>query len=362
MTLFVDGWMEGLWRVEDGKPDRRLDAPQAHKAEQSELDEELDRVDRPASCALTPRNISDGSAPAGGAAASRAATAATPAVDVRSTSAPSRTDGTGGGEGGDLVVGQPALGADHDDDPTGGRHGDARRAARRLLVQDDGQVGRARPARRRRRCEASSATSGNHARRACLAASRAVERQRARDFAARSPFQTATLRAAAHGTIRGDADLGQHLDGELAAVALGQRLDHHERGSGAGSRRRPRHRHLEDPLAGRRDLTGDRRAAPVGEHDRLPHPQPAYGDGVVGLVTLRSPRADARPPSSDGTRWTGSDIGRSVLVERVAEPAEDRLAAGRTWPAAAPRRGSRRARAAAPPGARRAGSGSPRRW
>ncbi len=44
--------------------------------------------------------------------------------------------------------------------------------------------------------------SGATARRACLAASRAVERQRASDFSARSPFQTATERDAAHGTIR----------------------------------------------------------------------------------------------------------------------------------------------------------------
>ncbi len=50
--------------------------------------------------------------------------------------------------------------------------------------------------------DASGVTSGNHARRACLAASRAVARHLASDFAARSPRQTATDRAAAHGTIR----------------------------------------------------------------------------------------------------------------------------------------------------------------
>jgi hypothetical protein len=43
-TLFVDGWLEGLWRVEDGRPVivelfRRLSKP-----ERAELDEELDRV------------------------------------------------------------------------------------------------------------------------------------------------------------------------------------------------------------------------------------------------------------------------------------------------------------------------------
>ena len=33
-----------------------------------------------------------------------------------------------------------------------------------------------------------------------------------------------------------------------------------------------------------------RRPAPVGQHDRLPHPQAAYGDGVVRLVALDGDR------------------------------------------------------------------------
>ncbi len=44
MTLFVDGWMEGLWRVEDGKPTVVSTLRKLTKAEQSELDDELDRV------------------------------------------------------------------------------------------------------------------------------------------------------------------------------------------------------------------------------------------------------------------------------------------------------------------------------
>ena len=76
-------------------------------------------------------------------------------------------------------------------------------------------------------------TTGCQARRACLAASRAVLCHFACDFAARSPFQTATLRAAAQGHDPRRTDLGQHLDRELAAVALGQRL--HDGHVGVGS-------------------------------------------------------------------------------------------------------------------------------
>jgi hypothetical protein len=43
-TVFVDGWLEGLWRVEDGKPAVvELFRPLTTR-ERSELDEELDRV------------------------------------------------------------------------------------------------------------------------------------------------------------------------------------------------------------------------------------------------------------------------------------------------------------------------------
>ena len=63
-------------------------------------------------------------------------------------------------------------------------------------------------------------TVGSHERRDCLAASRAVACHFACDFAARSPFQTATERDGRPRHDAVDADLGQHLDGELAAVAL----------------------------------------------------------------------------------------------------------------------------------------------
>ena len=43
-TVFVDGWLEGLWRVEDGKPVVVELFRTLTKPEQAGLDEELDRV------------------------------------------------------------------------------------------------------------------------------------------------------------------------------------------------------------------------------------------------------------------------------------------------------------------------------
>jgi hypothetical protein len=44
MTVFVDGWMEGLWRIEDGKPTVVSLLRSLTKNEQRQLDDELDRV------------------------------------------------------------------------------------------------------------------------------------------------------------------------------------------------------------------------------------------------------------------------------------------------------------------------------
>jgi len=44
MTVFVNGWMEGLWRMEDGRPTIVTMLRKLTKAEQSDLDDELDRV------------------------------------------------------------------------------------------------------------------------------------------------------------------------------------------------------------------------------------------------------------------------------------------------------------------------------
>ena len=43
-TVFVDGWLEGLWRVEDGRPAIVELFRSLPGASSAELDEELDRV------------------------------------------------------------------------------------------------------------------------------------------------------------------------------------------------------------------------------------------------------------------------------------------------------------------------------
>ena len=43
--LFVDGWLEGLWRVDDGRVEVVRTLRKLTRAEQSELDEEIARVE-----------------------------------------------------------------------------------------------------------------------------------------------------------------------------------------------------------------------------------------------------------------------------------------------------------------------------
>ena len=44
MSMFVDGWLEGLWRIDDGRPTVVSVLRKLTRAEQAELDEEFDRV------------------------------------------------------------------------------------------------------------------------------------------------------------------------------------------------------------------------------------------------------------------------------------------------------------------------------
>ena len=131
----------------------------------------------------------------------------------------------------------PPSGPTDDARPARGRHvhGGERRRSPPRAARRRGR--RPRPGRRRRSVEASSATSGNHDRRACLAASRAVERQRASDFAARSPFQTATERAAAHGTISATPTSVSTSTASSPRSPFGQRL--HDDDGRLGARARP---------------------------------------------------------------------------------------------------------------------------
>ena len=99
-----------------------------------------------------------------------------------------------------------------------------------------------------------------------------------------------------------DADLGEHLDGELAAVALGDRLhDDDPRHLRLGGRDRV-DRRGQRRLGGRGHGAGRRRAGAVGQRDLLADPDPLDHDRVPGLVTdeLDGVARDGPP----GAGWT----------------------------------------------------------
>ena len=109
------GWLAGLWRVVDGRVEVVDAAARAHQRRAVRPR----RRDQPASrscCSLT-------RSPQRGVRASSADDGGTPAVEVRSTSATEADGaGTGVGERGQLLGGQPALGADDEHHRPGGRH------------------------------------------------------------------------------------------------------------------------------------------------------------------------------------------------------------------------------------------------
>ena len=327
MSIFVDGWLEGLWRIDDGRPTVVSVLRKLTRAEQSELDEEFDRV-TDLLVPLTRQKRSDGSAPARGPRQQRGDGGDAGGRGAQHLGAQAHGVRAGVGERGHLVVGQPALGADDDDHPSGGGHGQRRERLGRLLVQHHDQVGlrhQRRPRRRRGRARRPRGTTTGAT----------AWRPRARSIASVTrtsrparPSRRRRTATADHGTISATPTSVSTSTASsprspfgIACTTMNGRL-----GRRVGGHRR--HGHLEHPLAGRGDLTGDRRPAPVGQHDRLPHPQPAYGDGVVCLVALdgdRRPDVDPvqRRDEVDGQGHSGT----SVRVERVADPAEHRLVA-----------------------------------
>lgn len=163
-------------------------------------------------------------------------------------------------------------------------------------------------------------TSGTHSRRDCLAASRAVSRQRSSDFAARSPCQRTMERDACHASTRRAADLGGQLHGRLAAVSLGQRLGDgpRERGSGVGENpRRPRRqKNAWTPPRRRRERRGRARSRAA------PTPPPSAASRPRG-----GPPRPRRRPARRARPRRRSRRGRGRRVTRTSgELAEDALA------------------------------------
>ena len=243
-------------------------------------------------------------------------------------------------------------------------------AARRRLVQHDGDVGRPDAAPRRRRWSRARRPRGTRRAAPAWPPRGRWSASGPATSSARSPAPHRDGAAAAHGTIGRDADLGQHLDRELAAIALGQRLhDRERRRRRAAARRRPRPSTTSRRLpvvahgAGHAWCRARRSGRPAHRHaagvrrprggPRRPRPRPGH----------RVVRRPATRPSGPGGHGRLS-AGRGA-VERVADAAEHRArgaVVAEPCRRASPRPGSRPARAAAPPGAGRAGSGCrPRR-
>ena len=255
---------------------------------------------------------------------SSAATAATPAVEVRSTSAPRRTaTAPAAAKAATSSSVQPALGADdHHDRPAVG-HVDAGQRRGRLLVQHHRQVGAPATGATTSAVDASGVDLGEPGPPGLLGG-----------LAGGGPPAGQRLRGPlalpdgdrARGGPRhdpGDADLGEHLDGELAAVALGQRLDDDDRRLRRGHATRPSDTVTSRrPLAGRGDLAPADVARAVGQDDRLADPQPADGDRVVRLVARRPstvrPDVRRRPATARGGR--GRDIGQCGLNASRSRP------------------------------------------
>ena len=179
--------------------------------------------------------------------------------------------------------------------------------------------------------EASGVTSGSHERRDCLAASRAVAGPpgvRLRGALA-LPHRDRARCGPRHDPV--DADLGEHLDGQLAALALGQRL--HDRDGRLGALGAVE-RHRRETVKTRLPVEA---TSPVTE---VPRPSvsmtcsPSRSRRTATAWCASSPVTSTTEPTttppSDSTRWTGRDI----------SPGR-RRGAGRTSTCGAPRPGRR---------------------
>ena len=319
--ILVDGWLEGLWRVADGRVEIVEHVPQAHEGGAVRA-RRGDRPGRGAPGSLGRRG------PQRGVRARIAAAAATPAVEVRSTSAPEphgvragarRTPSTSSS------VRPPSGPTTSTTAPASGTASDAERRGR-LLVQHHGQV------RRRhdldhvggRRQLGDLRVPGPSSLLGRLAGGRAPAGQRLRGPVA-LPDRHAARRRPRHDP--GHTDLGEHLDRELAPVTLGERLHHGDRTAPAPPPRRT--------------TSGARRRSAC----RWPRPHPPPSAPRPSVSTSASPTRSRRTAtawcaSSPSTRTTdptgrrratapgGRAATSAVLVERVAQPAEHRLRAG----------------------------------
>ena len=156
--------------------------------------------------------------------------------------------------------------------------------------------------------DASSSTSGNHDRRACLAASRAVERQRDSDFTARSPFQTATLRDAAQGTIRAAPISVSISTASSPRSPLGSACTTTSSGSGRAASRTAATVTVKTRLPVLATSPVTERPAPSVSTTGSPTRSRRTATAWWASSPVTSTAEPTVTPSSDGTTCTGSDI------------------------------------------------------
>ena len=130
--------------------------------------------------------------------------------------------------------------------------------------------------------EAGSVTSGTHARRDCLAASRAVDRHRASERAPRSPVQTATQRAAVQGTMRSTPTSVRPSTAASPRSPFGMAWTTVIAGSGRGTSRLARTARSAGAAAARDHALGHQAGA-VADVGALARTQPADGGRVPPL-------------------------------------------------------------------------------
>jgi hypothetical protein len=87
-----------------------------------------------------------------------------------------------------------------------------------------------------------------------------------------------------------DADLGQHLHGQLAAIALRDALDHHETGVGRFLVPPLLDRHVEPVPSDRGHHGPCGGPTAIAEQERLADPQPLHGGRVAALRSVHGVR------------------------------------------------------------------------
>ena len=310
-TVFVDGFMAGLWWWRDGRRPRVL---------RPCSDRLISRVGRAVASSTTRstsvdhatrRSLSDAStvgAIASGCGRAEQRWRPPRRSSVRSTEVPSRTGSAptaaNAASSSSLIPPSGPTTMTISPRPGTGRSASGPEAASCSTTGTDGVASRPTTSS----VVDHSATSGNHGRRACLAASRAVAAPLRQRLVARGrPATPRREREAAHGTIRSTPTSVSISTASSPRSPLGMAWTTTTRGISGSAVRRPRRPWPPARRCRRRGTVAtDRRARPVGQHQPLADPQPLHDDGVPGLVAVEQHRGtdrERRPPR--GGRRTG---------------------------------------------------------